>query len=168
MEIKRDQFRKTVTSPFSGQDYSIRKITFRGYLAEIGVLPLILMEKTEDQLKRVSEEIQKVGASDPEMERKTVVYALAKGVVEPQIWFGSDVECPEDKIAFADLGDDAQFLAIQIYEMSFEMAGLKKLNNFFRDAGTGADGHRGEEVRDQAVIPAAGGNAGVGPREADV
>ena len=36
MEIKRERFRKTVTSPFTGQEYAIRRIDVREYLREAG------------------------------------------------------------------------------------------------------------------------------------
>lgn len=160
--VKKDRFRKIVTSLSTGQEYLIRRISVRDYLATIGALPVGISESVQGRLREISDALQERAKDDPDAERKTVEFAIKKGVLEPGIWFGDPSECPEDQIPFEDLGDDATFLASQICEFSFQFAGLKEMDKFFRGSGAVATGSDGEAVRAEAVEPAAQADVHVG------
>ena len=163
MEIKRERFRKTVTSPFTGQEYAIRRIDVREYLREAGVLPIIVSDSVTVKLQEISDTLKSNAANNPDLERKLGEFTIKNGVVKdaehPGVWFGRYEDCPDDEIALVDLASDFGFLIGQICEFSFEMSGLKEMEKFFRGTGAGNTGPRGEEVRPEAVIPAPEGNA---------
>jgi len=160
--VKKDRFRKTITSLSTGQEYIIRRISVRNYLTTIGALPVGVAQSVQTQLKELADSLRERAKDDPEAERKTVEFALKTGVVEPMIWFGDPATCPEDQIQFDDLGDDATFLASKVYELSFDFAGLKDMEKFFRGTGAVAAGSDGEEIRAEAVETASQENIHVG------
>ena len=163
MEIKRERFKKVVTSPFTGQEYLIRRIDVREYLREAGALPVIVSDSVAARLQEISDTLKSNSENNPALERRLSEFTLKNGVVKdaehPGIWFGEYGDCPSDEIALADLASDLGFLVGQICEFSFEMSGLKEMEKFFRGTGAGDSGPRGEEVRSEAVIPAPEGNA---------
>ena len=152
--IERERFRKSVVSVLTGQSYVIRRVSIREYLSMLGVLPVGLAEPVQKQLESLGERMRERAQTDPEAEGKTVEFALRNGVVEPRIWFGAGDECPEDQVARGDLADDASFLANEVYAFSFDFAGLKSMEKFFRGAGAGDTRPDGGAVRPEAVVPA--------------
>ena len=163
MPIKKERFKKTVVSPFTGQEYLIRRVDVRDYLREAGALPIVVADSVTEQLQQISDSLRSNASVNPDIERRLKEFAIKYGVVKdtehPGIWFGEYGECPEDEIAAIDLGSDLNFLAAQVCEFSFEMSGLKDMEKFFRGTGAGDSGPRGEEVRSETVIPASEGNA---------
>ena len=155
IEIKREQFlpRKTM-SPFTGQEYVIRRVSFRQFLEDIGLLPMAVVSNVAEQLAKLSKDLKERAEKDSGIEERVRRWIIEHGVVEPKIWFGDEDQCPDDQIAYADMGDDARLIAGEIAEWSFEFAGLK-LDNFFRDARPVAARPDGAEVRRETVEPSA-------------
>ena len=156
--VKRERFRKEVKSPFTGQDYLIRKIDVGEYLREAGVLPVSVASSVDEQLRKISDNLKSNAQGDPEIERRLNELTLKSGIIKdadhPGVWFGKYEDCPEDEIPVDDLGSDKRFLINQISEFSFDMSGLKEMEKFFRGTGARDSGPGSEEVRSEAVIPA--------------
>ena len=114
--IEQWRFRKTVTAPFSGQCFTIRRIRFVDYLVEIG-----FSVSTLDELQKATEEL-KARSSDAALEEKTTKFYLSRGVVQPRIWFGDEAECPEDQISYADISADVGSIVTEIAAYSTSVA----------------------------------------------
>lgn len=142
-----EKFRKQATCPYSGQEFTIRRLRLREFMTEIGVLPIFMSQAADKAMEDFREKI----LTEPGLEEKIVRFCLSRGVVKPKIWLGADEECPDGQIAFDDLGSDADSLSAQVLEFSFRMAGLKDVEKFFRGGEPGNSGPPGAEVRTEAV-----------------
>ena len=151
MEIKKDRFSKTITSHLTGQEYRIRRVAMHDYLQAIGILPVVIAQPVQERLKKLSEELKsrQDAAADPNSpdEKATREYLLRHGVVEPKIWFGQSAECPDDALAYEDMGDDAVFVVGEICAFWNQW----QPDKFFPDAGTVAARPDGAEVRRETV-----------------
>lgn len=154
MELEISRFQKEIISPWSGQAFLIGKVRRRDFLREFGMLPLYMSSDLQKQMEAFKEKV----ADDPAATERVVLLCLSKGVIKPRIWFGPDSECPDGQIHFDRIGDDADYLTATIIEFSFDMAGLKDFENFFRGAGTRSPGPDGEEIRPETVHPATDGD----------
>ena len=110
------RFQKTITAPFSGQRFTIRRVRFIDYMAELG-----FAVSTADKLRSAVEELR-TKTSDKDLEEKTTRFYLSHGVVEPKIWFGAEAECPPDEICFADIAADVGAIVAEIVEYSTAVA----------------------------------------------
>jgi hypothetical protein len=161
MEVRKDRFKTKITSPYTGQEYILRRVSMKLYFKEIGILPVSMPESIVEELASLAKDMRtRVDAEekDDALARQTVEFCLKNGVADPKIWYGEG-ECPDGSIARGDLADDADWVAARVIEFSFDFAGLKDLAKFFRDSGTVADRPDGEAVRDAAILPTASGNA---------
>lgn len=150
MSLEIQRFRKEVICPYSGQKFSIRRVWLRDCLLELGALPSVLLEPVAKQLEVFKE---KVGdQSDQAAQQKLVKFYLTKGVVEPKVWFG-DGEQPADTVASDDLAGDTDYLVGQITQFSFDLAGLREFEEFFRRSVAEPSGHDGQAVRPEAIEP---------------
>ena len=157
MQVDKGKFRKTVTGPFTGHEFEIRRIGLREYMQEIGMLPSLTTESTEERLRKLSDDLKAESKADPELERKSIRFFLERGVVSPKVWFGPEAKCPDNMVQCEDLAGDAVFLAAEISSFSFEMPGLKSMDKFFREPGSNHSGSGGEEIREAPLVdPAAG------------
>ena len=59
MELDIARFKKTIKSPFSGQEYEIVRISQRDLFSELGILPVILAAPVEERLSKISGELNK-------------------------------------------------------------------------------------------------------------
>lgn len=142
--------RKRVTGMFTGIEFEIRKVRMLDCIRSLGTLPNLVNLSVQEQLKRFEDHL-KAKEHDPEWEEKSVRMLLERGIVSPKIWFDNESECPDDAICLADLGSDADYLAGEISIWSFQLAGLQKLDSFFRGSGAWAPGPGSEEIRAEAV-----------------
>jgi len=110
------RFQKDITAPFSGQRFTIRRVRFIDYMAELG-----FAVSTADKLRSAVEELR-TKTSDKDLEEKTTRFYLSHGVVEPKIWFGAEAECPPDEICFADIAADVGAIVSEIVEYSTAVA----------------------------------------------
>ena len=110
------RFQKTITAPFSGQRFTIRRVRFIDYMAELGFAVSSL-----DELQTAVEELR-TKTSDKDLEEKTTRFYLTHGVVEPKIWFGAEAECPPDAICYADIAADVGAIVSEIVEYSTAVA----------------------------------------------
>lgn len=152
--LDRSNFLRQVVSPFSGQEYEIRKLKIREYLTDMGAIPLGVPDSLAGDLSSVLERARDRLAeriTEPDFEAKMRRYCVEKGVVAPMIWFGLQEDCPQDALAADNAADDLGWLATQVLEFTFDLAFTRGLNKFFRDGDSRAVGHDGEEVRGEAV-----------------
>lgn len=157
MAVDLSRFKKTVTSPFTGQDYEIVRVSQRDLFERLGLIPLLLAETVKEKLqdevsllKRVSAELQR-RLENREDEEKAARFLLETGVKAPLIWFGAEKETPADQIPYGYLGDDKYFLVGEITSFAFGLDHLKS-DKFFRGADGGASGPSGTAVRPEAVV----------------
>lgn len=156
MELDLTKFKRTVRSPFSGQEYEIVRVSQRDLFSELGVLPLVVAAPVEERLKRVSGELKKK-LDDPEAEARARRFLLTAGV-RPRIWFGEESKCPAGQLPASYAGDDVYWLAVQVQEFAFDMDALKG-DKFFRGGEPADPGPGGPEVRPEAVVAGAGNGA---------
>jgi len=152
-ELELNKFRKDVVAPFSGQRFTIRRVSIKEFLTGMGQVPMHLTKTVQEALNDLKEKAEQ----DPEAERQVTQFYLTRGVVAPKVWFGSDGECPEGQICAGDLGGDGEYLVGEIIHWSYELAGLADMERFFRGTGAGPPGPDGQEIRAEAVEPAADG-----------
>ena len=158
MELDLSKFKKTVTSPFSGQEYEIVRVSQRDLFNELGLLPLIVAAPVEERLAKISGELRKK-LDNPDEDSKARRFLLERGV-RPRIWFGEESECPAGQLPASCAGDDIYWLANEITEFAFDLDGLKG-DKFFRGGEPADPGPGGPEVRPEAVVaPANGDGAG--------
>ena len=156
MELDIARFKKTIKSPFSGQEYEIVRISQRDLFSELGILPVILAAPVEERLSKISGELNKK-LSNPEDDAKARRFLIEKGV-RPRIWFGDEADCPPGQLPASCAGDDLYFLANEVTEFAFDLAGLKG-DKFFRGGDPADPGPGGPEVRPEAVVAAANGDS---------
>ena len=144
-----NKLHKEVTAPYCGEVFQIRRLRLREFMTEAGVLPFQLTEAAEKAVEIFREKLK----SDPEIEDRITSLTLRRGVVKPKIWFGAELECPEDQVAYDDLGNDADYLSGQVVAYSFQMADME---SFFRGTNPTAAGPNGAAVQPEAVEPVEG------------
>ena len=79
------KFKKTVMSPYTGQDYEIVRVTRREVLESTGVLPIVLAAPVEKRLQALETGL-KEKADNGEIQEQVTKDMLAKGVLSPRIW----------------------------------------------------------------------------------
>lgn len=148
MEFDISKFKKVVRSPFSGQEYEIVRVSQRDLFSELGILPLVVAAPVEERLKKISGELSKK-LDNPEEDSKARRFMLERGV-RPKIWFGEEAECPMGQLPASIIGDDLYWLANEVTEFAFDVAGLKG-DKFFRGGVPADPGPGGPEVQPEAV-----------------
>lgn len=149
MELDLTRFKRTVRSPFSGQEYEIVRVSQRDLFNELGILPTIVAAPVEERLKRISGELGKK-LDDPKEDARARRFLIEMGVVSPKIWFGEWSECPAGQLLVSFAGDDIYWLANEVTGFAFELDGLK--GDRFPRGGEPADpGSGGPEIRPEAV-----------------
>lgn len=144
------KFKKTVTSPYTGQEYEIVRVTRREVLEGTGVLPIVLAAPVEKKLQAL-ETALKEKADNGQVQEQVTKEMLTKGVLSPRIWFG-DGECPEGQLPVEYMGDDRDWLAGEVIRFAYDISALN-MDKFFRGAEPGDPGPGGPEVRSEAVEP---------------
>lgn len=155
MALEIERFKRTVTSPFTGQEYRIVRVAQRDLFEHLGLLPIILAAPVGEELSKLSGGL-KEKLDNPEESKRAEQFALERGVKEPKIWLGGG-GCPDGQLDYGAMGDDAYWLARQVIELAFGI-GEFKMDKFFRGGEPGDPGPGGPEVRAEAVGPDAGGN----------
>lgn len=143
-------FHRAVVSPYTGQEYLIRKLAIRDFYRDIGVMPIGIPQGLSQDLKALTDSVRselEKRVDDKEFEQQLVKYVLEKGVITPAVWFLERERCPETAVAVEDIGDDYHWLVDQVIEFTFNLAVTKDLDKFFRNERTGDPGLGGEEVR---------------------
>lgn len=159
-----NKLRKESLAPFTGITFEIRRVKLGDYLRELKDLPFSLAPGTLEELDKIKDSIERLPAEkQADVNDKTLALFLTKGVTrmkypgedwrKPNIWFGAEHDCPEDFVVVADLGTDADLIAGEIAQLSFDLQGVKALQGFFRDAQQQPAGPSGQEVRPEAVEP---------------
>ncbi len=148
MPLEIERFKRTVTSPFTGQEYDIIKISQRDLFEHLGLLPLILATPVGEEVKKISGALTEK-LDNPEDSKRAERFLLERGVVQPKIWFG-DGECPEYQLPYDCMADDRYWLATQITNFAFGVGDFK-IDKFFRGTDPGDPGPSGPEVRAEAV-----------------
>jgi len=148
------QLQKTVKAPFSGIEFSIRRISFGEYMNDLGIMPIQSTPGVQAGLAEMNEEFKQKAAADPVFAARAVKFILKSGVASPKIFFG-DGDCPEEEVPFDDLAPDTSFLIAQISEFSSKPLGLE---NFFFGDQPGNTGPGGEALRPATVEPPSEGN----------
>ena len=151
MPLEMERFKRTVTSPFTGQEYEIVKVSQRDLFEELGLLPLILAAPVGEELRKISDAL-KEKLDSPDESKRAEKFLLEHGVISPKIWF-SDGDCPAYQLPYGFMADDRYWLSTQISNFAFGV-GEFKLDKFFRNPDPGDPGPGGPEVRAEAVEPA--------------
>ena len=159
MDLDLTRFKKTVKSPFSGQEYEIVRVSQRDLFNELGILPMVIAAPVEERLKKISGELEKK-LSDPKEDEKGRRFLIERGV-RPKIWFGEESECPQGQLPASYAGDDIYWLANQVTEFAFDLDGLRG-DKFFRGRDPVDPGPNGPEVQPKTVNPI--GDGGVDGR----
>lgn len=152
--------------PFTGILFEIRRVKIGDYMRELKDLPFSLAPGTIEELDKLKDSIESMPPEKQEdVNQKTLELFLSKGVTRmkypdedwraPNIWLGNDAECPDDSVTISDLGTDADLIAGEIAQYSFDLKGVKALEGFFRKELQSSPGPSGEEVRPEAVEPVA-------------
>lgn len=149
--------------PFTGIMFEIRRVSMAAYMQELKDLPFSLAPGTAEELEKLRDgsAVEKLTPQQKDdLNRKTLNLFLSQGIVRmkypdedwqaPNIWFGAG-ECPESHVTVADLGSDADIIAAEVGQYSFNLKGVKALEGFFRDQQQSATGPSGEEIRDASV-----------------
>lgn len=155
MSLEIERFKRTIISPFTGQEYQIVKVSQRELFEELGLMPLILAAPVGEELKKVSDAL-KEKLDSPEESGRAERFLLKRGVIEPRIWFGLYEELPSGYLPYDMMADDRYWLSTQVSNFAFGV-GEFKMDKFFRGADPGDPGLGGPEVRAEAVEPAAPG-----------
>ena len=156
MDVDLTKFRKEVTAPFSGQQFTIRRVRFKEFILQVGGLPVPMNGTVQDALAQLREKM--TTDNDPAVEERLTRFYVSKGVVAPRVWEGDAARCPPDAVCYDDLGSDVDFLASEVIQYSNEVTSLKGMDNFFRGPGTGAAGLDGQEIRPAPLDPAPTGD----------
>ena len=146
-----DKFRKTITVPFSGQEFTIRKIRPAKFAQVMGILPIQTNKDIAAQLAQFGDDLKTKSEADPQLEETATRFLLEYGVVSPKIWFGDEDKCPDDQVCAADLGGDTEALLHQIITFSYEFHALKDLDKFFRVDGAGDTGLSGTTLQQETI-----------------
>ena len=149
MEFDINKFKKAIKSPFSGQEYEIVRVSQRDLFNELGILPIVVAAPVEDRLKAISGELQKK-LDNPKDDAKARQFLLERGV-RPKIWFGEEADCPAGQLPASFAGDDLYWLANEVTEFAFDVAGLKG-DKFFRGGDPADPGPGGPEVLPETVV----------------
>lgn len=163
MELDIGKFKKAVKSPFSGQEYEIVRVSQRDLFNELGILPMVIATPVEERLAKISAELEKK-LDNPDDDARARRFMLERGV-RPKIWFGEEAECPTGQLPASIIGDDLYWLANEVTEFAFDVAGLKG-NKFFRGGVPATPGPGGPEVQPETV--AVVGDGGVDGRGAGI
>jgi len=150
VELDKSKFRKEIIVPFTGQRFFIRRVAFKAFMSEIGGLPLPMALAVQDVIADLQE---KAKSGDAETEAKITKFYVTRGVIEPKIWFGNEIECPADQIYYLDLGSDLDALSAEIINYSNGVAVTDMEHFFFEQTRAGAPGLNGAEVRPETVEP---------------
>jgi hypothetical protein len=152
------KFKKTVASPYTGQEYEIVRVTRREVLEMTGVLPIVLAAPVEKRLQAL-ETALKERADNGDIQEQVTRDMLAKGVLSPRIWLG-DGECPENQLPIGYMGDDRDWLAGEVIKFAYDISALN-MDKFFRGPEPADPGPSGAEVRAEAVEPNPDGDGAV-------
>ena len=152
------KFKKTVTSPYTGQDYEIVRVTRREVLESTGVLPILLAAPVEKRLQALETGL-KEKADNGEVQEQVTKDMLAKGVLSPRIWLGPG-ECPEGQLPIEYMGDDRDWLAGEVIKFAYDISALN-MDKFFRGAEPADPGPGGPEIRTEAVGPNPDGDGSI-------
>lgn len=155
MTVDKSKFRKELLGPFTGTQFTIRRVRLKEFMASLGTLPMATTNSVQEVLASLRE---KTEGGDGETEAKITQFYASKGVIEPKLWFGAEQDCPEDSIYFEDLGGDLDYVVGEIIKFSHEMVGLAEFEKFFRGPGAGDPRLDVPEVRPAAEQPAADGS----------
>ena len=151
-----ERFKRTVKSPFSGQEYQIVKVSQRDLFEHLGLLPLIIATPVGKELDAVRDSLtQKL--DDAEESQHAARFLLERGVLSPKIWF-ADGECPAGHLPYDYMGDDRYWVSTQISNFAFGV-GEFRMDKFFRGPDPGDPGPGGPEVRTEAVEPDTNGSS---------
>ena len=152
------KFKKTVTSPYTGQEYEIVRVTRREVLEGTGVLPIVLAAPVEKRLQALETGL-KERADNDEIQEQVTRDMLLKGVLSPRIWLGPG-ECPEGQLPVGYMGDDREWLAGEVIKFAYDISALN-MDKFFRGGEPADPGPGGPEVRPEAVEPNTDGDGSV-------
>lgn len=161
-----NKLRKQSLGPFTNIMFEIRRIKIGDYLRELKDLPFSLAPGTMAELDKLKDALESLPRDkQDDANQKTLLLFLSKGVVRmkypdeewrtPNIWFGADADCPDDFVTVADLGTDADLIAAEIAQYSFDLQGVKALEGFFREQRQSDSRPGSEEIRTEAVEPSA-------------
>ena len=162
-----NKLRQTVMGPFTGITFEIRRVKISEYMRELKDLPFSMAPGTTAELDKLKDSLEKLTPDQlEEANSKTLLLFLDKGVArmkypdedwsKPNIWFGDESACPDTHVLISDLGSDADLVAGEIAQFSFNLKGVKALEGFFRGPQLESPGPSSEEVRTETVEPAAG------------
>ena len=164
----KNKLHREVVGPFTGIIFEIRRVKVSEYMRELKDLPFSLAPGTTEELGKLNDALEKLTPGEQELvNTKSMNLFLSKGVVQmkypedeafsrPNIWYGEDGLCPEDHVLVCDLGSDADLVAGEVAQYSFNIKGGKALEGFFREKQLEPAGPSGEEVRAETVEPVAG------------
>ena len=161
-----NKLRQEVMGAFTGVRFEIRRVKISDYMRELKDLPFSLAPGTTEELDKLKDSLERLTPDQLETaNNKTLICFLKNGIVRmqypdedwiaPNIWFGEESECPSDRVLVSDLGSDADLVAGEIAQLSFNLKGVKALEGFFRGAQQQPAGPGSEEVRTETVEPAA-------------
>jgi hypothetical protein len=149
--IDKTKFQKTVVAPLTGQEFLVRRVRLKEFVADLGMLPLATNGTVQDIIKGLS---SKAEAGDVGTEERITRFYAERGVISPKIWFGDETACPDDQLFYLDLGSDLDLLVQEIIAYSNTPQRLERL---FREPVAADIGLNGAEVRSEAVEPVAEG-----------
>ena len=115
--IEKWRFQKTITAPFSGQRFIIRRVRFIDYMTEVGGFAVSSLDELQESVEKL-----RAKSGDSVMEEKTTRFYLSRGVISPRVWFGDETECPEDQISYADISADVGSIVTEIAAYSTSVA----------------------------------------------
>jgi len=161
-----NKLREQVLGPLTNVQFEIRRVKIGDYMRELKDLPFSTAPGALSELSKITEKIEQLPIEQQDdLNQKSINLFLSKGVVRmkypdedwraPNIWFGSDDTCPEDKITVSDLGSDADLISGEIAALSFNLKGVKALEGFFRGQQLAPVGPDSKEVRTETVEPVA-------------
>jgi hypothetical protein len=160
-----NKLRETKLGPFTGITFEFRRVKLSDYMQVMKDLPFSFAPGTVAELDKLKDSIEKMSpAEQSDANARSLVLFLQKGVTRmkypdedwsaPNIWYGDESQCPADQVIIADLGTDADLVAAEIAQFSFNLRGIKALEGFFRQQGEPDPRPDGEAVRTEAVEPA--------------
>ena len=82
MPLEIERFKRVVTSPFTGQEYEIVKVSQRDLFEHLGLLPLVLAAPVGEELNKISGAL-KEKMDSPEESRRAERFLLERGVNQP-------------------------------------------------------------------------------------
>jgi len=161
-----NKLRKEIIGPCTGVRFELRRVKIADYMREMNDLPFSLAPGTVEELDKLKDTIEKLPKEKlDELNARSMRLFLGKGIVRmqypnedwqaPNIWLEDDADCPDGFVTIADFGSDADLISVEIAEFSFNLQGVKALTGFFQRKESVDPAPRGEEIRTEAVEPAA-------------